>query len=93
MRFPPLHNTHPITIEINPSLKTSPAFIHIIRSAVIILSRSSPSSRRNLSGKIFLPLLHPLDDHLTGLVACLNRTVRSLQQQQVNQGRAGLPDH
>ena len=52
MRFPPLHNTHPITIEINPSLKTSPAFIHIIRSAVIILSRSSPSSRRNLSGKI-----------------------------------------
>ena len=52
MRFPPLHNTHPITIEINPSLKTSPAFIHIIRSAVVILSRSSSSSRRNPPGKM-----------------------------------------
>ena len=40
----------PLRLIKTPHLK--PAFIHIIRSAVVILSRSSSSSRRNLSGKI-----------------------------------------
>ena len=49
-RFLHLCNTLPTTIEKNPSLEDQPTFID--QQSLFILSRSSSSSRRNLSGKI-----------------------------------------
>ena len=85
-RFLHLRNTLPTTIDKNPSPEDQPSFILSDQQSLYCPGLRPP--RGGTSLEKFLTLLHPLDDHLTGHVACLNRTVRSHQQQQVNQGMA-----
>ena len=74
----------PLRLIKTPHLKTSLHSYYQISSRYLYCPGLRPP-RGGTSLEKFLTLLHPLDDHLTGHVACLNRTVRSHQQLQVNQ--------
>merc|ERR550519_1091104 len=85
-RFLHLRNTLPTTIDKNPSPEDQPSFILSDQQSLYCPGLRPPRGGTPLEK--CLTLLRPFNDHLTGHVACLNRTVRSHHHQQVNQGMA-----
>ena len=88
-RFLHLRNTLTTTIDKNPSPEDQPSFILSDQQSLYCPGLRPP--RGGTSLKKFLTLLHPLDDHLTGMLP-----VSIVPSEVFNSSRsirAWLPDH